>query len=57
MSSGKAVDGNIGLTNQNGFCAHPYSDNPNNTVSWTVDLGSLHRIYNVTVYNTNDDSG
>jgi hypothetical protein len=57
MTSDKAVDGNRGLTNKDVHCAHPLNDNTVNTVSWTVDLGSLNRIYNVTVYNTIDGGG
>ncbi|ELU04636.1 hypothetical protein CAPTEDRAFT_198086 [Capitella teleta] len=49
--SSRGVDGILGNPNNNRDCAHP--DNPTKKAAWFyVDLGSVHEIFNVTVYNT-----
>ncbi len=53
-TSWRAVDGNIDTNQDHGSCAHP-DDDSRNPAWWRVDLGKLHRIYNVTIYNTNGD--
>ena len=46
----RAVDGNTNARLMSGFCAHP--DEPGQQQAWwMVDLGALHQIYNVTVFN------
>ncbi len=51
-TSERAVDGDTRTDQGLGSCAHPYD--PNITQAWwRVDMGSLHMIYNVTIYNTN----
>ncbi|ELU04890.1 hypothetical protein CAPTEDRAFT_207121 [Capitella teleta] len=55
--SSQGVDGILGNTsNSIQVCAHP--KNPTNNAAWFyVDLGSVHQIFNVTVYNTHDKGG
>ncbi len=52
----RAVDGDPIPYQQAGSCAHPYDRNISQAW-WRVDLGYLHRIYSVTIYNTNDEFG
>ena len=39
-------------------CAHPDTTHAGGgNAWWYVDLGSVHQIYNVTMFNTDDDYG
>ena len=52
------VDGVLGSSpgDGNANCAHP--DNDDGEAAWfVVDLGSIHRIFNVTLFNTYDLGG
>uniref|UniRef100_X2A7W5 F5/8 type C domain-containing protein n=1 Tax=Capitella teleta TaxID=283909 RepID=X2A7W5_CAPTE len=59
--SGRGVDGLIpelpvDPLNINAHCAHP--NNPTGQAAWFyVDLGSVHQVFNVTLYNTADRVG
>ena len=46
----KAVDGNADSNVDSGHCFHCVGD-PSKTSWWRVDLGGLHMVYNVTLYN------
>ncbi len=52
----RAVDGNTDTDQDRGSCAHPY-DSSVSQAWWRVDLEDLHRIYSVTIYNTDDRVG
>ncbi len=52
----RAVDGNTDISLDHESCAHP-DDNSVSQAWWRVDLEDLHRIYNVTIYNTDDLGG
>ncbi len=54
FTSDRAVDGNTDAYQEQGSCAHPDTDS---IAWWRVDLESLHRIYSVTLYNTNSSFG
>ena len=59
MDASKAVDRHKGQQDQQRYCAHPDSkDKVNNMAAWwTVDLGTVYRVFNVTIYNTWDIGG
>lgn len=51
LTANKAVDGMLdsdGIGNQ--YCAHPYADR--GPAQWTADLQDNHRLYSITIYNT-----
>ena len=55
LVSSHGVDGYLDSGN-NGNCAHP--ENQNGEKAWFyVDLEGIHQIFNVTIYNTVDESG
>lgn len=60
QTSNRAVDGNIVINSGDAMktCAHPYTwDVDGGNAWWYVDLGSVHQVYNVTVFNTDDEWG
>lgn len=55
LSPDRAVDGQLS-SDSDEYCAHP--QNERNEPAWFfVDLGGLHRIINVTVFNTYNTGG
>ena len=52
LEASYAVDGK-GYTANQEYCAHPDPLSPPGC--WAVDLGAVHRIFNVTIYNTQNN--
>ena len=52
-SASRAVDGDPNSDIYKGHCAHPLN-NDNLPAWWRVDLGQLHVVINVTVYNRDE---
>ncbi len=56
LTADRAVDGILDSDDiGNQYCAHPYTNT--GPAMWTVDLGSSHRLYHVTIYNREDYGG
>ncbi len=55
-TSDRAVDGSYNTNQYEGSCVHP-DDYNISQAWWRVDLERLHRIYNVTLYNTGSVDG
>ncbi len=56
QTADRAVDGLLDSDGtENRYCAHPNTNT--GPAMWTVDLGSNHQLYNVTIYNTENAGG